>query len=50
MWNCFCFGYVGNLQRRLCKIEQVEYNLPENGVPTIEVKALDKGIDLVKIA
>lgn len=44
----FVFGYVGNLQRRLCKIEQVEYNLPENGVPTIEVKALDKGIDLVK--
>lgn len=43
------WGYVGGTtQSRTCTIEEVEYTLPENGVPQIVVKALDAGAALVK--
>lgn len=43
------WGYVGGVQEsRTCNIEEVEYNLPENGIPQIVVKALDAGAALVK--
>lgn len=43
------WGYVGGRQeKRLCNIEEIEYTLPENGVPQIIVKALDTGAELVK--
>lgn len=43
------WGYVGGRQeKRLCNIEEIEYVLPENGVPQIIVKTLDTGAELVK--
>ena len=40
------FGYVGNLSgKRKCLIKEISYDFPV-GVPTIQLKALDRGITL----
>ena len=44
------WGYVGGKhEKRLCNIEEIEYTLPENGVPQIIIKALDAGAELIKM-
>jgi phage protein D len=41
------FGYVGNLSpRKKAVIKDIDYDFPENGDPTIRVKAYDKGFKL----
>lgn len=43
------WGYIGGKQRkRICNVEEIEYVLPEKGVPHIIIKALDAGAELVK--
>ena len=42
------WGYRdGMSETRECQIEELDYSFPENGLPEITVKALDRGIDLV---
>jgi len=41
------FGYVGNLSpRKKAVIKDIDYDFPENGDPTIRIKAYDKGFKL----
>ena len=42
-----CFGYVDNLSpRKKAVIKDIDYDFPENGDPTIRIKAYDKGFKL----
>ena len=41
------FGYVGDLSpRKKAVIKDIDYDFPENGEPTIRIKAYDKGFKL----
>ena len=41
------FGYVGDLSpRKKAVIKDIDYDFPENGDPTIRIKAYDKGFKL----
>jgi len=41
------FGYVGNLSpRKKAVIKDIDYDFPEDGDPTIRIKAYDKGFKL----